>query len=558
MSEMIKITFQDNSVNEYPKGTKLIDISKKFQHLYKTDILGAIVNNELKELWKEINSDCNVVFIDRTTSYGNRFYSRSLAFLFIIAAKEVFNGCRVTVEHSLSKGFYCEVHKNGYKEIPLTEEDVKKIEDKMKELVEMDIPFEKNRLDNSEAAALFEKTGQDDKIRLLKYRQKSYMNVYSCYGYYDYFYGYMVPSTGYLKLFELKHYSPGLILRFPEKRNPTVLPEFVEQRKLFNIFREFEHWGKIMELNDVSNLNDAISEGRINELIHIAEALHEKKIAQIADMITQSKDKKKLVLIAGPSSSGKTTFAQRLSIQLRVNGIRPVAISLDDYFKNREDTPKDESGEYDFETIEAIDINTFNDVMSRLIKGEEVEIPTFNFHTGMREWRGKKLKIDEDQVIIVEGIHGLNEALSKNIPKERKFKVYVSALTHLSVDNHNRIPTSDLRLLRRIVRDFQFRSQDALSTIKRWDSVRRGEDTFIYPFQEEADVMFNSSLVYELCILKNIALPQLLKISNEVPEYIEAKRLVKFLNYFLPVEGDDVPFNSILREFIGKSCFFEK
>ncbi len=558
MQDTVKITFPDNTFKEYPKGTKLIEISKEFKDLYTTDIVGAIVNNELKELWKEINADSNIYFIDRTTSYGHRFYSRSLAFLFIIAAKEAFNGCKVTVEHSLSKGFYCEVHKGGNKEVPLTEEDVKLIEEKMHELVKLDLPFEKNRLDNKAAETLFRQTGQDDKIRLLKYRQKNYMNVYSCHGHHDYFYGYMVPSTGYLNLFELKYYAPGIILRFPEKRSPNTIPEFVEQKKLFSIFREFERWGKIMELNDVSHLNDAISAGRINELIYIAEALHEKKIAQIADMITESKDKKRLVLIAGPSSSGKTTFAQRLSVQLRVNGLRPVAISLDDFFKNREDTPKDEAGEYDFETIDAVDVETFNNVMSRLIKGEEVEIPTYNFHTGSREWRGKKLKISDDQVIIVEGIHGLNEALSKDIPREQKFKIYISALTHLSVDNHNRIPTSDLRLLRRIVRDYQFRSVNALATIKRWDSVRRGEDTYIYPYQENADVMFNSSLVYELCVLKKVALPQLLMISNDVPEYIEAKRLGKFLNYFLPMDGDEVPNNSILREFLGKSCFFEK
>lgn len=556
--EFIKITFPNNIQKEYNKGIKLLDIAKDFQNQYSTDILGAIVDNELKELWKKVEKDSFIRFIDRTTSYGHRFYSRSLAFLFIIATKEVIKDCKVTVEHSLSKGFYCEVHKNLNKNDVLTKEDVKKIEDKMKQLIEMDLPFEKNRLDNSEAVELFRKTGQDDKIRLLKYRQKDYINVYSCHGYHDYFYGYMVPSTGYLKQFELKYYEPGLILRFPEKRRPNVIPIFVEQRKLFNIFREFENWGKILDLNDVSHLNDVICKKKIGQLIQIAEALHEKKIGQIADLITQSEEKKKLVLIAGPSSSGKTTFAQRLSTQLRVNGVKPIAISMDDFFKNREDTPKDENGEYDFETIDAIDVTTFNDVMTRLIKGEKVELPSFNFHTGQREWRGKTLKIDEDQIVIVEGIHGLNEILTKYIPKEQKFKIYISALTHLSVDNHNRIPTSDLRLIRRIVRDYQFRSVDALSTIKRWDSVRRGEDIFIYPYQEEADVMFNSSLVYELSVLKKVALPQLEKINNDVPEYIEAKRLVKFLNYFLPVESDNIPSNSILREFVGKSCFFEK
>jgi uridine kinase len=556
MQEYIEVAFPDGTLREYPKGIKLINIAREHQRNHKSEIVGAIVNNELKELWKELTINCKVEFIDKSTAYGHRFYSRSLAFLFIIAAKEVFKGCKVTVEHSLSKGFYCEVHKNSKNSIPLTEEDVSAIEEKMHELVRMDLHFEKTRMSNENASELFKKNGQYDKIELLKYREKKYMNVYSCYGYHDYFYGYMVPSTGYLKLFELKFYPPGMILRFPEKKNPEAIPPFVEQNKLFSIFREFEKWGKILELENVSHLNDAITEGRFQELVNIAEALHEKKIAQIADMITSSSERKKLVLIAGPSSSGKTTFAQRLAVQLRVNGVRPISISMDDYFKNREDTPIDENGEYDFETVDAIDIETFNDVMTRLIKGELVEVPTYNFSTGMREWTGKKLKIDEDQVIIVEGIHGLNETLTQNIPKEKKFRIYISALTHLSIDNHNRIPTSDLRLLRRIVRDYQFRSADALSTIKRWDSVRRGEDKYIYPYQENADIMFNSSLVYELCVLKKVALPLLQKIQNDVHEYIEAKRLIKFLNYFLPVDSDGIPNNSIMREFIGKSCFF--
>ncbi len=556
MQEYIKITFSDGIEKEYLKGIKLINIAREHQQFHKLEIVGAIVNNELKELWKKLMDDSKIEFIDCATSNGLRFYSRSLAFLFIIAAKEIFNGCKVTVEHSLSKGFYCEVHKNLDNSIQLTEEDVNKIGEKMHELVQMDLPFEKTRMNNEEASALFKKNGQYDKIELLKYREKKYMNVYSCFGYHDYFYGYMVPSTGYLKLFELKNYSPGVILRFPEKSNPGIIPQFVEQKKLFSIFREFEKWGKILEIENVSHLNDAITEGRFQELLNIAEALHEKKIAQIADMITNSHDKKKLVLIAGPSSSGKTTFAQRLSIQLRVNGIKPIAISMDDYFKNREDTPVDENGEYNFETVDAIDINTFNDVMTRLIKGELVEVPSYNFHTGMREWRGKKLKINDDQVIIVEGIHGLNETLTQDISREKKFKIYISALTHLEIDNHNRIPTSDLRLIRRIVRDFQFRSVDALSTIKRWDSVRTGEDKYIYPYQEEADIMFNSSLVYELCVLKKVAFSQLSKIKNDVPEYIEAKRLIKFLNYFLPMDSNGIPNNSILREFVGKSCFF--
>ncbi|MGE5633232.1 MAG: nucleoside kinase [Caulobacteraceae bacterium] len=554
MQEKIMLTFPGGLQKEYFKGTKLLDIAKDFQRDFKSDIVGAIVNNELKELWVEANKDCCMQFIDRTTAYGSRFYSRSLAFIFIIAAKELFKDCRVTVEHSLSKGLYCEVHKNE----PLTQEEIVKIDNKMRELVKMDIPFEKRKIPTTEAIELFTKTGYLDKVSLMKYRQKKYINVYSCYGYHDYFYGYMVPSTGYLKIFELKYNAPGLILRFPEKSDPNRLPEFQEQNKLFSIFREFERWGKILELENISHLNDAVKSGRFNEIMAVAEGLHEKKIAQIADMIAQSKDKKKLVLIAGPSSSGKTTFAQRLSVQLRVNGLKPVPISIDDFFKNREETPIGPDGEFDFETIDAIDILTFNNVIKGLIEGKEVEIPVFNFHTGMREWQGRKLKITDDNILVVEGIHGLNEKLTQYIPKEQKFKIYISALTHLSIDDHNRIPTSDLRLIRRIVRDFQFRSADALSTIKRWDSVRRGEDTYIYPYQEEADVMFNSSLVYELSVLKKVALPQLEKIDNSVQEYIEAKRLTKFLHYFLEAGVSEIPTTSILREFIGKSFFFKQ
>ncbi|HOE56291.1 MAG TPA: nucleoside kinase [Bacillota bacterium] len=553
MQETVILTFPNNIKKEYLKGSKLQDIAKEFQQDYKSDIVGAIVNNELKELWVRIQHDCSLKFIDRTTVYGNRFYSRSLAFLFIIAAKEVFEGCRVTVEHSLCKGFYCEVHKDK----PLTEEDIAKIENKMRELQKMDIPFEKRKIASEEAIELFTRTQQPDKVNLIKYRKKKYINIYSCHGYHDYFYGYMVPSTGYLKVFELKSNEPGLILRFPDRSNPNELPECKEQRKLFAIFREFEKWGKILELENISHLNDAIKGGRINEVIQVAEGLHEKKIAQIADMITDSGNKR-LVLISGPSSSGKTTFAERLSVQLRVNGLKPVPISIDNFFKNRADTPIGKDGEYDFETIDAIDIATFNDVIKRLINGEEVEMPIFNFHTGNREWKGKKMKIDKEQVLVVEGIHGLNEILTRFIPREQKFKIYISALTHLSIDDHNRIPTSDLRLIRRIVRDYQFRSADALSTIKRWDSVRRGEDKYIYPFQEEADIMFNSSLVYELAMLNQVALPLLEKIDNKVPEYIEAKRIKKFLQYLLEADINAIPSNSILREFVGKSCFLEK
>lgn len=551
MMEMVEVTVNGNYTSSYIKGTKLIEIAAEFQHMHEYDIVGAIVNNNLRELSFALEEDSHVEFIDTTSSSGNRFYSRSLAFLLIIAAKEILNNCRVTVEHSLSKGLYCEIHDSE----PIDEEILKKIEDKMRQLVLEDIPFFKKKYSKNEAAKIFQERHQYDKLGLLKYRDSGYINLYSCMGYYDYFYGYLVPSTGYLKKFELKYYPPGLVLRFPERSDPETLPEFFPQPKLFNIYREFEEWGKILEIENIEDLNDYISSGKIKELVWISEALHEKKIAEIADMISHSEDRKKLVLISGPSSSGKTTFAQRLYIQLRVNGLKTAAISIDDFFKNREDTPKTPEGEYDFETIDAIDTVTFNNVLSSLIKGEEVEIPYFNFHTGSREWKGRKLKISDDQIIIVEGIHGLNEKLTKEIESKLKFKIYVSALTHLNIDNHNRIPTSDLRLIRRIVRDFQFRSTDALTTIKRWDMVRNGEDKYIYPYQEQADVMFNSSLAYELCVLKTVAFPLLEKIDENVVEYIEAKRLMKLLNYLLPLDSKCIPTNSILREYIGNSCF---
>jgi len=551
MGEMIRVSLDNGRAYQYPKSTNLLKIAEDVQHEYKHRILGAIVNNNLRELAYALEEDSNVKFVDITSSYGNRFYTRSLSFLFIIAAKEVLKGCKVAVEHSLSKGLYCEIHNSD----PLNEETVKKIEEKMREIADKDLPFVKRKYSKSEAEKLFSQTSQYDKLELLEHRKKDSINIYSCMDYHDYFYGYLVPSTGYLDKFELLYYPPGVVLRFPTRDNPREIPEFYDQPKLFSIYREFEEWGKIMEIENISQLNDNILKGKINDLILIAEALHEKKLAQIADSICSSKEKKKLILISGPSSSGKTTFTQRLSIQLKVNGLKTVAISIDDFFKNREDTPKTPEGEYDFETIEAIDIDLFNELINKLIAGEEVELPYFNFHTGSREWRGRRLKISDEHVLLVEGIHGLNERLTQHIDDKKKYKIYISPLTHLNVDNHNRIPTSDLRLIRRMVRDYQFRSTDALTTIRRWDSVRSGEDKYIYPYQEAADIMFNSSLVYELSILKNIAMPLLQKIDKTMVEYVEAKRLIKFLDYLLHADAKFVPNNSILREFIGNSCF---
>ncbi|MDI3533764.1 MAG: uridine kinase [Thermosediminibacterales bacterium] len=542
----------DGTVKKYMKGKSLLEISKDFQEKHPYLIVAALVDNELRELTYCPENDCSVTFIDLSDEYGNKIYVRSLSFVFIRAAKELFPNCRVTVEHSLGKGLYCEIHGKKH----LNEKDVSAIESRMREIVENDEPFVKETVSLKKAIDLFKKQGQMDKVRLLKYRKDPFINIYSCGWLKDYFYGYMVPSTGFLKKFKLKFYLPGLIILYPHKENPDIVPEFKDQPKLARIFRESEHWAEILKVGDVGSLNDYIASGRSGELIQIAEALHEKKLAQIADMITQNIERLHLILIAGPSSSGKTTFAQRLAIQLKVNGLQPVSISLDDYFLNREQTPLDEDGKPDFEAIEAIDLDLFNEHLIKLIHGEMVEIPRFNFKTGKREPKGIPLKIKKNQPIIIEGIHGLNERLTPSIPKDNKFKIYVSALTQLNIDDHNRIPTTDTRIIRRIVRDSQFRSLDALGTIKLWPSVRRGEEKNIFPFQEDADVMFNSALVYELAVLKKYAEPLLKEIDSSSPEYPKAKILLKFLQYFLPIGDEkDIPPNSILREFIGGSCF---
>ncbi|HHV62761.1 MAG TPA: nucleoside kinase [Firmicutes bacterium] len=514
-------------------------------------IVAARVNNELRELTYQLDEDASVEFLDLETEDGMRIYQRSLVSLLVMAAREILAGCRVSVEHSLGNGLYGEI----YWERPVTEKDIENIEARMKEIVKRDVPFAKRTIPKEEAVALFERDGQHDKVRLLKYRKAPTVNIYTCDWFSDYSYGYMVPSTGYLRLFRLRFYLPGFILEFPSRSDPTRIPEYVEQGKLASVFFEAERWGQVLNVSDVASLNDIVSQGNIGDIIRVAEAFHEKKIAKIADLITENKDRLRLILIAGPSSSGKTTFAQRLAVQLRVNGLKPVSISLDDYFVDREHTPRDEAGNYDFEALEAIDLKLFNEHLARLIQGEEVELPAFNFLKGKRESSGRRLRIRPDQPIIIEGIHGLNDRLTLSIPKSRKFKIYVSALTQLNIDDHNRIPTTDVRLLRRIVRDSQFRSHNALETIRLWPSVRKGEEKNIFPFQEEADVMFNSALAYELAVLKKYAEPLLEQIDRSVPEYSEAKRLLKFLDYFLEVDPKDVPANSLLREFIGGSCF---
>lgn len=534
-----------------PVGTILADLVKEVRPQTWQDVLAARVDNDLRELTYTIHRNCRISFLGLETEDGHRIYQRSLTLVLVRAAREVLPGCRVTIEHSLSNGLYGEIHFQQ----PLAEKNIKAIEKRMEEIIAANEPIVKLEVSRDEAMALFEKDGQMDKVHLLRYRKSPTVKIYRCGWYHDYFYGYMVPSTGYLTRFKLRFYLPGFILQIPHPDSPHVIPEYREQPKLAHIYWEAEKWGKVLKVADVASLNDVIESGGSGDLIRVAEALHEKKIAQIADKVAEKRHELRIILIAGPSSSGKTTFAQRLSIQLRVNGLRPVAISLDDYFLEREKTPKNEQGEYDFESIEAIDLPFFNEQLTDLIQGEEVLLPTFNFKKGKREFTGKKLRVSPDQPIIIEGIHGLNERLTAAIPKGNKFKIYISALTQLNIDDHNRIPTTDVRMLRRIVRDHRFRGHSALETIRHWPSVRRGEERNIFPFQEDADVMFNSALVYELAVLKPHAEPLLRAIDRSVYEYSEAKRLLKFLSYFLPLDARDIPATSIIREFIGGSCF---
>jgi len=550
MKRHITVTFVDGKSCQYESGVNLLQISKDVQHLYATPIVAANINNEIKDLQFCVTFDCTVTFFDLYTETGIKVYQRSLTFVMIAAAHELFPNGKVTVEHSLSKGLYCELH-IGEK---ITKDHLEALEKHMRVIVDENRPITMKSLPIAKAIELFKTAGQAEKLKHIQQLKRERVRIYYCGESYGYFYGTMTPNTGDLKVFEIKQHASGFILRFPHKENPNQLPVFTNQCKLSEIFLEAERWGEILQCGYVATLNEYVQNDKIHDITRVAEALHEKKIAQIADFVSEHKEVR-VILVAGPSSSGKTTFAQRLTIQLKVNGLRPVALSLDDYFIDRARTPRDEKGDYDFEAIEAIDLELFNEHLIRIMNGEAVEVPTYNFLIGQREYCGHVIQIDKNQPLIIEGIHGLNERLTAAVPREHKIKIYISALTQLSIDNHNRIPTTDTRLIRRIVRDSQFRSHDALKTLKMWPSVRRGEEKNIFPFQEDADIMFNSALLYELGVLKKYAEPLLEKITPEWPEYSEAKRLLKFLSYFASIEDNEIPFNSILREFIGSSCF---
>jgi Uridine kinase len=546
----MEVSVKKHGKFEFKLGDTYEMISKQIQTPDMPLIVAAKCGNMLRELTHEIVEGCEVEFIDLQHSDGEKIYQRSLAFLMTRAALACFDGIRVRIEHSLSKGLYCEF---DY-ERRLTHDDYLLILDKMRAYSELDLPFNTAHYSVEDATKTFEKFHMTSKVELMKFRPKNDIRLYECDGVLNYFYGYMVPSTGYIKIFDFIKYDEGAILMHPTKYSPFKVPEFIESPKVAEVFKESEQWSKIMNIAYVSNLNMLILNDQHKELIQIAEALHEKKIASIADEITRKK--KRVILIAGPSSSGKTTFANRLRIQLRVNGLNPITMSTDNYFVNRDKTPLDENGDYDFESLKAVDVEQFNIDLNGLLDGEPVDLPVFNFQIGQREYKNNPIQIKEEQPIIIEGIHGLNEALTSHIFKRDKFKIYVSALTQLNIDEHNRIPTTQTRLLRRIVRDNQFRGHSAKRTIGMWASVRRGEEINIFPFQEQADEVFNTALPYELAVLKKHALPLLEAITQEEPEYSEALLLRKFLGYFKSIDEDElVPKVSILKEFIGGSGF---
>ena len=549
---MISVTILGKT-REYPYGTSYGEIVEEYKDSTRYPIVLVMKDGKLCELHKKLKKDGVLEFLTTGDEIGHQTYKRSASLLLLKAIYHVAghkNIKKITLHYSVDAGYYYTIEGN----VEITEAFLAQVKTYMLELAEKKIPIRKRSVGTNEAIEIFHEHGMYDKEKLFRFRRVSRVNIYSLDGFEDYFYGFMVNHTGYLKYFELYPYDNGLVLQLPTQANPSEVPPFCPRPKIFQIQKESERWGETMQADTVGALNEQIVQKGASQLLLIAEALQEAKISQIARTIAENKDKK-FVMIAGPSSSGKTTFSHRLSIQLAAHGLRPHPIAVDNYFVNREDTPLDENGNYNFECLEAIDVKQFNEDMVRLLKGEEVELPYFNFKTGQREYRGDCLKLGKEDVLVIEGIHCLNDKLSSSLPTESKFKIYISALTQLNTDEHNRIPTTDGRLIRRIVRDARTRGASAKQTIAMWNSVRRGEEENIFPYQESADVMFNSALIYELAVLKLYAEPLLFSIEPGEPEYNEAKRLLKFLDYFLGIPGESIPSNSILREFIGGGCF---
>lgn len=536
----------------YPLGTQLLDIYKDMQLKLKYPAIVAKVNNVTRDLKFKVYNPKRVSFISYDTPSGMRAYVRSLSFILCKAVHELYEGVELRIEHPISKGYYCKLLGLNRE---VTEQDVEKIKQKMYRTIEQDIPFLMKSVPSDEAINYFESKKAYDVSKLLQSLGQFYTKIYELDGEWDRFLGPLVPSTGYIKIFDIKLYHDGLFLQVPNRTNPDRLEDFFYQEKLFDSFSEYTEWNGIMGLGNIGEMNAIVKQKeKISSIIKVAEALQEKKIIKIADAVC-GRGKVKLALIAGPSSSGKTTFSKRLSVQLAINGIHPIPLSMDNYFVPRTQTPRDENGEYDFESIYAVDLELFNKQVNQLMNGEEVEIPYYNFETGEREFRGEKLKLGANGMLVIEGIHALNPMLTEKIDKNKIFRIYVSALTTISVDNHNWIPTTDNRLLRRIIRDYKYRGYSAIETISRWAKVMEGEQKWIFPYQENADMTFNSALIFELCVLKKFVQPLLSNVPENSPVYQEVSRLKNFLNQFSVVHEEEIPLTSLLREFLGGSTF---
>ncbi|MBR6258338.1 MAG: nucleoside kinase [Lachnospiraceae bacterium] len=538
---------------QYPAGTEYEAVAKDFQDTVDARIGLVLENGKIRELKKKVKQDAEISFITLKRSSGHKAYVRTAILVMVKAIDDVLDHDKtkqVKVEFAIGNGYYISP-KGGLK---VDQEFIDKLDKRMREIIAAAIPITKRSVSTDEARELFAKAGMQDKNRLFRFRRSSLVNVYSLDGYDDYYYGYMLPDSSYIDSFSLETYEDGFMLVLPEASEPDTLRPFVPRPGLFGALKTADDWGAKLGIDSVGDLNEKICQGGLSELVLAQEALQERRIGEIARKIVE-RGGVKFVMIAGPSSSGKTTFSHRLSVQLASYGLKPHPIGVDDYFKNRQDTPKDEDGNYNFECLEAIDVDLFNGDMVKLLNGETVEIPSFNFKNGQREYKGNYKTLGKDDILVIEGIHGLNDKMSHALPTESKFKIYISALTSLNVDEHNRIPTTDGRLLRRLVRDARTRGASAQRTISMWPSVRRGEEENIFPFQESADEIFNSALIYELAVLKQFAEPLLFSVHADEPEYHEAKRMLKFLEYFLGVSTEDLPNNSIVREFVGGGCF---
>lgn len=537
--------------HDFPAGSSLMDIYRTLEVKLPFQVVAALVNNKVESLNFLVFKPKDILFVDLSTPSGMRVYVRTLSMVMANAVENLYPHANLHIEHPVSKGYYGNVTQDGR----VVQVDMDAIKKRMRDIMHDDLPIIREEAQTPEVIEMFRERGQADKVLLLETMGIPYARYFRMGDFIDFYSSALLPSTGQLSVFDIEAYEDGFLLRVPNRDNPVVLEDNVDQPAMFNVFKEFIAWNNLMGIRNVGDLNQACRKNFAYAMINVAEALHEKKVSQIADMVAQRKETARFVFIAGPSSSGKTTFCKRLEVQLAVAGIRPVSLSLDNYFVSRDQTPLDENGDYDYEALEALDLDLLNDHLSRLLKGEEIDLPTYNFEDGKRYFKGDKLRLKEENVLLMEGIHALNPELTTAIPDDNKFKIYVSALTSIALDDHNYISTTDNRLIRRIVRDYRFRNYSARDTIARWPSVRRGEDKWIFPYQENADVMFNSALIFELAVLKKHVEPILAEVPQNCDEYTEAHRLIKFMRYFTPIRDREIPPTSLLREFLGGSSF---